>query len=350
MNAQELTEGPMTLETLEEKEVPPADVTQADLLSYISAANSAISPLDLEIRSQTHQIKGDRFYALVNTTSDPLTQLATTYTADEIAFVKRLLDYMFETNNTRRTEAMCATSIQAISLAKAASAETQRRESGGAGAISHSLTQREAESMLGRLVDEGWLEKSSKGFYSLSPRALIELKGWLCETYNDDEDEPDGDEGPRLRVKMCKACGDIVTIVSHKPSDSAFPMPKLTRISRANDVYVVNARFDYITSAKPPISGYKDHRLVPRVRLRGMDNITWARKLSQPVRSIYKEKEGAVLTAKSQNPCGRLSSTAMPDVMRTKRMGMKRKMKTWRKDELLWHGSRNHETDRRTPS
>lgn len=154
-------------------------------------------------------------YALVNTTSDALTQLATTYSADEIAFVKRVLDYMFETNNTIRTEAMCITSMQAMQLAKAGSAESQRRESGVQAGASQNLTLRDAETMLGRLIDEGWLEKSDKGFYSLSPRALMELKGWLCETYNDDEEAADDEDGPRIRIKMCKACGDIVTVVSY---------------------------------------------------------------------------------------------------------------------------------------
>lgn len=196
----------------DDKEVSPADITQADLSSYISAANTAISTLDLEIRSQTNQSTRQRIYALVNTTSDSLTQLATTYSADEIAYVKRLLDFMFETNNTRRTEAMCITSMQAVQLAKANSAESQRRESTGTAGLSQNLTLRDAESMLERLVDEGWLEKSTKGFYTLSLRALIELKGWLCDTYNDDEDTADGDDGPRIRIKMCKACGDIITM------------------------------------------------------------------------------------------------------------------------------------------
>ena len=71
----------------EGREVSPEDINVEDLNSYISAANTAISPLDLEIRSTFHQQTRDRCYALVNTTSDALTQLATTYTADEIAFV-----------------------------------------------------------------------------------------------------------------------------------------------------------------------------------------------------------------------------------------------------------------------
>jgi non-structural maintenance of chromosomes element 1 len=151
-------------------------------------------------------------YALVNTTSDPLTQLATTYTVDEIAFVKRLLDAMFETHNTRRSEAMVLSSIQALQLAKApSSSNSSSAENANQGGAAQSLTMPQAETMLARLVEEGWFEKSPKGFYSLSPRGLMELRGWLVDTYNDDDDE-EGNRGKR--IKFCAACRDIVTIVS----------------------------------------------------------------------------------------------------------------------------------------
>ncbi|KAJ9310570.1 hypothetical protein DTO271D3_9170 [Paecilomyces variotii] len=203
--------------THERRPVLPEDVTQADLSSYIAAANTAISPFDLEIRSTLHQLPDDngtnggnhRVYALVNTTSDPLTQLATTYTADEIAFVKRILDAIFDTYNTRRSEAMVVTGMQAVQLAKVSSAD--RRESAATqqpqGGAAQSLTMQQAESVMKRLLDEGWLEKSRKGFYSLSPRALMELRGWLVATYNEEDDE-----GRRInKIKFCAACKDIIT-------------------------------------------------------------------------------------------------------------------------------------------
>lgn len=39
----------------------------------------------------------------------------------------------------------------------------------------------------------------------------MELRGWLVDTYNDDDDE-EGNRGKR--IKFCAACRDIVTIVS----------------------------------------------------------------------------------------------------------------------------------------
>jgi hypothetical protein len=243
----------------ENREVLAEDITQADLNSYIAAANSAISPFDLEIRSAKPQIALDDtnptdntaaatqiVYALVNTTSDPLTQLATTYTVDEIAFVKRLLDAMFETHNTRRSEAMVLSNIQAIQLAKVSSSSSSSRTSTdnatNQGGAAQSLTIPQAETMLARLVEEGWFEKSPKGFFSLSPRGLMELRGWLVDTYNDDEEE--GSRGKR--IKFCAACRDIITIVST-------PSPVFRRrergcdadFGRANDVRIAIAQVDY---------------------------------------------------------------------------------------------------------
>ncbi|KAJ5633182.1 DNA repair protein Nse1 [Penicillium lividum] len=204
-----------------EETVDPTDITEEHLSSYISAANTAISPFDLEIRSSFRQTPKQpdqentdtpptRVYALVNTTSDPLTQLATTYSADEIAFVKRLLDYMFDTNNNRLCEGMVITSMQALNIRS--SAEANRRRSTNAAqtqtGAAQSLTMTQAENMMKHLVDEGWLEKSRKDYFSLTPRALMELRGWLVSEYNDETDD-----GRRMnRIKFCAACKDIITV------------------------------------------------------------------------------------------------------------------------------------------
>jgi non-structural maintenance of chromosomes element 1 len=194
----------------EGREILPNDITEEDLKSYISAANIALSPLDLEIRSTFHQRSRERIYAIVNTSSDALTQMATTHSAEEIAFVKRVLDWMFEgRENTRRVEAMCITGTDAVNLAKAGGPGRRETQNGNTQGSSQGLSMRDAEGMMGKLVEEGWFEKSGKGFFSLSPRALMELRGWLVESYNDPEEEGGGD-----RIKFCQACREIVTVVS----------------------------------------------------------------------------------------------------------------------------------------
>lgn len=203
-----------------ERPTVEGDISQVDFDNYISTLNYSISRFDLEIRSTLHQSTKQRTYALVNTTSDALTQMATIHSPDEIAFVKRVLDAMFDTYNTQRAEVMAVTSMQALKLAKDASrresASTQAQQNAG-------LTMSQAEEMLQSMVDEGWFELSTRGFYSLTPRALMELRGWLMDTYNEppadeEEDEDVEDEGHHEKIKFCQACKEIVTVGQRCPN------------------------------------------------------------------------------------------------------------------------------------
>ncbi|MCJ1289359.1 hypothetical protein MMC34_000891 [Xylographa carneopallida] len=207
----------------EKRETLPEDVTEADFNSYISAANNAISSYDFEIRSTYHQTTRARVYALVNSTSDPITQLATTHSADEISYLKRVLDTMFETYNTPRREVMALTSMDAVRLNRPPAADRRETQNGSAtqGSGGQGITGKEAEKMLSTLVDEGWFERSKKGYYSLSPRALMELRGWLMETYNDLGDEDEEEDHPRvLKIKLCYACKEIITSGQRCPKRS----------------------------------------------------------------------------------------------------------------------------------
>jgi hypothetical protein len=212
--------------------IEPEQITLEDFSAFVETANSAISPFDLEIRTsrrqdpkETHQDASHTnpvlVYALVNTTSDPLTQLATTYSPDEIAFVKRVLDYMFDTNNTRRCEGMVITSMQAVQLAKAGGDRrrttnlgTQQAEGGAA----QNLTMQQAQDMMKSLTQEGWFEISRKGYFSLSPRGLMELRTWLVSTYNDE----DLNGQTVHRIKFCNACKDIITVVRLTPLGASY--------------------------------------------------------------------------------------------------------------------------------
>jgi len=141
---------------------------------------------------------------------------------------------MFETHNTPRAEVMALTSMQAVRLHKAAPGSrasgvgvTGGGEDGGGEATQGataggSLTMAQAEKLVGSLVEEGWLEKSRGGYFGLSARGLMELRGWLVETYNEpappageEEEEDEEDEAEvavRTRIKMCHACREIVTV------------------------------------------------------------------------------------------------------------------------------------------
>ncbi|KAF3024235.1 hypothetical protein E8E14_011624 [Neopestalotiopsis sp. 37M] len=198
------------------RRVDPNSISQEDFAAYIADAQHVVSHFDYEVRNAMHQTRKERVYALVNTTSDPMTQLATLHNADEIAFVKRVIDGMFEKHNTRRMEVMCVDSMQANKLRHAPRADgdesiaddsVAQTQVGGQGGVK-SIKSSEVANMLAAMVDEGWFEKSREGYYSLSTRALLELRAWLVETYNDPDLGPDEWQ----RIKFCEACKEIVTV------------------------------------------------------------------------------------------------------------------------------------------
>lgn len=188
------------------------DISQGDIDTYVNKANRALLPLDMEIRSTLHQISRERIYALVNTTSDPIMQLATTYTADEIAFIKKMLDEMFDSSKNRgRNELMCLSGIQVAQLVNAARRDTNGEETQTS---QKRMKGSEAEDLVRRLEQEGWLDKSEAGFYTLSARALMELKTWLVDAYNEPADETGEDQARQQKIKFCQACKEIITMVS----------------------------------------------------------------------------------------------------------------------------------------
>lgn len=199
-----------------ERPTLPEDISHEDFENYVHTLNSAISPFDFEIRSTFHQNTKQKIYALVNTTSDGLTQMATVHTADEIAFVKRVLDAMFDTFNTQRAEIMAIQPMQVNKLAK----DPNRRESGSTQQAQNAgLTMSQAEKVMESMVKEGWFELSSRDFYTLTPRALLELRGWLMETYNEQagDDDEDEEQQQHEKIKFCQACKEIVTMGQRCP-------------------------------------------------------------------------------------------------------------------------------------
>lgn len=191
------------------EDVKPGAVTRVDFESYINAAADAVSLYDYQIRSALHQVTRERSWALVNTASDPTTQLATTFTADEISFIKRVLDAVFDTYNTPRMEKMCITIQEAISLSRPPrhAPDPTTGEATQTNSTDRGLRHSDVHRVMDDLVASGWLEKSPDGFYAPAPRALIELRTWLLDTYND----PDAPPEEWQRIKNCEGCKEVVT-------------------------------------------------------------------------------------------------------------------------------------------
>ncbi|KAF1953492.1 hypothetical protein CC80DRAFT_595711 [Byssothecium circinans] len=196
------------------------DITSQIVTSMVQTVNSKIGALDYEIRSSLNQHDRTLTYALVNTTSDALTQIATSFTPDEIAYIKRLLDQMFETNNTRTREIMAVKSTEASHLAKvsrnrqsrAATEAEGEDESMQAEATAKTIPMSEAEKVLQQLLTQGFFQKSKANYYSLAPRALMELRTYLKETYNDPPGDEDDDVEPTIKIRDCEGCREIVTV------------------------------------------------------------------------------------------------------------------------------------------
>lgn len=143
-----------------------------------------------------------------------MTQLATRFTASEIAYVRRLLDAMFETNNTPTRETMAVKQLEANNLARPrrnrqSQAASMADEDGQSQAPDAGITIAEADLVLDTLIKDGFLQLSKAGYYSLAPRALMELHSYLKETYN--ETAEDADDEPMIRIRDCEGCREIVT-------------------------------------------------------------------------------------------------------------------------------------------
>ncbi|KXJ92270.1 hypothetical protein Micbo1qcDRAFT_162466, partial [Microdochium bolleyi] len=133
---------------------------------------------------------------------------------------------MFEKYNTPRIEAMCLDSMQANKLrtppppAEDTTTVMDEDDEDGEGEARQQqqqtlkgLKSSEAEAVMHSMVDEGWFDKTREGFYMLSCRAILELRQWLVDAYND----PDAEEGEWRRVKHCEACREIVTVGKRCP-------------------------------------------------------------------------------------------------------------------------------------
>ena len=218
----------LSVDALEDGRPPvdPRSVRLEDFQEYIRAAREAIGPVDLEIRNIRQQTgRGERIWAFINAQSDPATQMATTHTPEEVAYIKRLLDAMFEEYNTPRMEVMAVDEGQALKVSRPKRQGGRESgingqlngddggggdgEEGASKAVDRGLKHSEVLSLLSSLVAEGWLDKSRDGFYSLSARSLMELQPWLMLTYNDNGD--DDDAGRWQHIKVCEACKEIVT-------------------------------------------------------------------------------------------------------------------------------------------
>ena len=139
-----------------------------------------------------------------------------------MAFVKRVLDAMFDKyggGGPGRREVYAVKEMEAMQLAKAPRRESAAQENGnadgqGGGGAAASITLQRAQDVLDQMVESGFFERSRAAYISLGPRGLMELRGWLQETYDEpaqEGDDPEDVERGR-RVRFCETCREVVTV------------------------------------------------------------------------------------------------------------------------------------------
>jgi hypothetical protein len=116
---------------------PAQSITMSDFENVLRTAREAVEPLDFDIRNTRDQVRGggERVWAFINAHSDPATQMATARSPDEVAYVKRLLDAMFDTYNTPRMEVMAVDEGQAIRVCRPAARRESNILGGGDGEV-----------------------------------------------------------------------------------------------------------------------------------------------------------------------------------------------------------------------
>ena len=235
---------------------------------------------------------------------------------------------MFETFNTKRHEVMAINSMQAMKYAKPPSEDRRESQNGATqGSSGQGLTLMQAEKMLKTLVDEGWFEKSRKGFYSLSMRALMELRGWLIETYNDPDDEDDEEQIPK--IKQCIACKEIITVVSDA---SVSKCCQDLILCRDNDATKGAVHAGCTTSARKISSESRSRRDAHFARQSGVARPTWASALSRLSIRMHGARKEATLHSEENRMLARSQPCSTGPVIRKIRIvRIRRKMRTGKK-------------------
>ncbi|ORY38856.1 hypothetical protein BCR33DRAFT_853824 [Rhizoclosmatium globosum] len=153
----------------------------------VAAANAALAHIDLVLAEAVHPLSGVKHFAVVNAAADDPAQLAT-------AFPRRTCprETNHKSNRHKRRRVFSIHSHDALRLASALK-----------------LKASDAERVLDSLVSNSWLTKENS-FLSLSLRALMELKAFLRDEFED-------------FCLNCSVCKEIVTTHYERCSTATCP-------------------------------------------------------------------------------------------------------------------------------
>lgn len=153
----------------------------------IEKINDRLHLLGYEVTKSKSQETQELYYVYINTVSDAPSKISTTHSPKEIDVIKKIIEKIIV---ECEDESFVITNSDALRICSSAA----------------QMSASEGEHFLKQLVDEGWFNRSKKGRYSLSIRALAELKRTLIDQYGvRSEDNAEG------QVTLCKGCNEIVT-------------------------------------------------------------------------------------------------------------------------------------------
>ncbi|XP_037093473.1 non-structural maintenance of chromosomes element 1 homolog [Pollicipes pollicipes] len=200
--------------------IRPATAAQAEagehdrsrLKAFVDVVNEQLRPLGLEITKRKSESDGERMYALLSFVDVPPTRDKPEL---QLLFMQAIAGEVFTSTDG------CISSTDALHLADGLPCKT---------------TSTQAQSMLTKLIGDGWLEDAGFGHVCLSTRCIMEMESYLkrhypgyvlsCPLCNDlvVRGEPCADCGneryhrPCLReyiqkvgAKMCTQCGSQLT-------------------------------------------------------------------------------------------------------------------------------------------
>ncbi|KAJ3044907.1 Non-structural maintenance of chromosomes element 1 [Rhizophlyctis rosea] len=146
-----------------------------DFSAFVGVLNETLDTLDMELRKGQAPDTGTTYYALVNTNGDEIAQLATTFTPNEVVFLKHLIELMMNADD----EAFAIPSTAALRTTTPLNSK------------------KDAQNFIERLVKNQWLDDRN-GILSLSLRGVLELQTYLKNQYPD-------------TLEDCTICLEIVT-------------------------------------------------------------------------------------------------------------------------------------------
>ncbi|KAI9498136.1 Nse1 non-SMC component of SMC5-6 complex-domain-containing protein [Zychaea mexicana] len=154
---------------------------RSEFAEFISDINAQINDIDLSLRRSRDERDGSPLVGLVNTKEDEVAQIATKYTASEIAYFRQMLELIVMADDEKNAVG----SMAALRLGQS---------------MKPPMSQKDTQTLIDRLVEDGWICLTPDGSsYTVDTRGILELQNYLREQYGD-------------VIQECAVCMGVITM------------------------------------------------------------------------------------------------------------------------------------------